>query len=289
MTTTRPPSRPPRNIELRAAAKINIGWRVGPRREDGYHEVDGLLQTVTLADRIEIATELRPGDLTVVVPNHPDLENDSNLVRVAARLVGDRVPEPPATMVVVHKSIPVAAGLGGGSANAAAALVGLSVAWGAGLGVRELVELGSRIGSDVPAIMVGGLVAVSGRGERTRAIGSFDDGWAILGVGSERASTATVYELFDQTGAEPPRDGAALQHNDLELAACELIPGLRDRVDAMRDAAGIAFVSGSGPTVVGIAADEERARQVADRVAPAFADVVLTRPCAWGVQLSVGT
>lgn len=288
--TIRPPAgERPRHVVVHAAAKVNVGWRVGPRREDGYHDVDGLIQTITLADRVEIVTEKRPGPVTVVVPKHPELENESNLVHAAARLLADRVDEPPETMVVAHKQIPVAAGLGGGSADAAAALVGLSVAWGAGLGVRELLELGSRIGSDVSALMVGGLVAVSGRGERTRSIGSFDDGWVILGVGAEQASTATVYELFDQTGAEPPRSSGALHHNDLELAACELIPGLRERIDAMREAAGVAFVSGSGPTIVGVAPDEHGARAIAEQVAPVFADVLVAQPCDWGVQLVIGT
>lgn len=274
-------------LHVDAAAKINLGWRVGPRREDGYHEVSGLLQTITLADRLEIAVEDGPGPLTVVVPGRPELAVPSNLVHKAAEAVADRLrTEVPATMVVVHKAIPVAAGLGGGSADAAATLVGLSVAWGANLAVRDLIELGSRIGSDVPALMVGGLVSVSGRGERARSIGSFDDGWLVLGVGAEQASTATVYELFDQTGTQP---SDALVHNDLELPACELIPQLRDRIDAMREAAGVAFVSGSGPTVVGVAADERGARRIVSEVAGVFGDVVLAQPCDWGVRLQTGT
>lgn len=291
MTRRRPTGDPPRHLVVHAAAKVNVGWRVGPRRDDGYHEVDGLIQTMTLADRIEIVTERRAGELTVIVPKHPELERDPNLVHAAARALADRVDAQPETMIVVHKEIPVAAGLGGGSADAAGALVGLSVAWGIGLGVRELLELGARIGSDVPPVMVGGLVAVSGRGEQTRSIGSFTDGWLVLGVGAEQASTATVYELFDQTGAAPPPSGSAevLHQNDLELAACELIPGLRERIAVMREAAGVAFVSGSGPTVVGLADDERDATEVARRVAPAFTDVLLAQPCGWGVRLSIGT
>jgi 4-diphosphocytidyl-2-C-methyl-D-erythritol kinase len=277
---------PPRNLDVEAAAKVNVGWRVGPRREDGYHDVSGLMQTITLTDRLEIATDERPGGVNVIVPGHPDLENERNLVHVAARALADRVGEQRSTMVVVHKSIPVGAGLGGGSADAAAALIGLSVAWGANLNVRELLEIGEGIGSDVPPIMVGGLVSVSGRGERARGIGSFDSGWVVLGVGAEELSTATVYDLFDQTGLQPSDD---LYHNDLETPACELVPGLRERIDAMREAAGIAFLSGSGPTVVGLATDEGAAREVAGRVAGVFADVLVAQPCAWGVRLVVGT
>jgi 4-diphosphocytidyl-2-C-methyl-D-erythritol kinase len=283
--------RPPRVLQVEAAAKVNVGWRVGPRREDGYHDVSGLLQTIDLSDRLEIAVEDEPGPLTVVVPGRPELEHPANLVHRAAAAVAERLADdPPATMIVLHKAIPVAAGLGGGSADAGATLVALSVAWGANLAVRELLDLGSRIGSDVPAIMVGGLVSVSGRGERVRGIGSFDDGWVVLGVGAEEAATATVYDLFDQTGAQPPATTAdALAHNDLELAACELVPTLRERIDVMRKAAGVAFVSGSGPTVVGVATNEGAARDIASGVSGAFDDVLVARPCAWGVRLQMGT
>jgi 4-diphosphocytidyl-2C-methyl-D-erythritol kinase len=127
---------------------------------------------------------------------------------------------------------------------------------------------------------------VSGRGEHTTNVGSFDGGWVVLGVGAERASTAAVYGLFDEVGAQP---SAALHHNDLEHAACELVPGLRDRVSAMRSAAGVAYVSGSGPTVVGVVADEPEAQAVAKAVGGAFADVLIAQPSSWGVRLLLGT
>jgi 4-diphosphocytidyl-2-C-methyl-D-erythritol kinase len=170
----------------------------------------------------------------------------------------------------------------------------LSVGWGATLAVRELLELGAAIGSDVPALLVGGLVSVSGRGERVRGVGSFDAGWLVLGVGAEQASTAAVYDLFDETGADASAEGGAgladgLVHNDLELPACELVPLLRERIETMRDAAGVAFVSGSGPTVVGLATDEHDARTIAERVSDAFAEVHVAQPCGWGVRLHLGT
>jgi 4-diphosphocytidyl-2-C-methyl-D-erythritol kinase len=282
--------RPPRVLTVEAAAKVNLGWRVGPRRTDGYHDVAGLVQTITLSDTLEIAIEDRPGPLNLVVPGRAELEIGTNLVRRAADVLAERIApriaEPPETMVVLHKRVPVAAGLGGGSGDAAAALVGLSVGWGANLAVRELLELAALVGSDVPAILIGGLVSVSGRGEQVRSIGSFDDGWVVCGVGAEQVSTAAVYDLFDETGAQPA-DGLA--HNDLELPACELVPALRDRIALMREAAGLAFVSGSGPTVIGVASDEHHARDVAGRVSDAFADVRIAQPCDWGVRLHVGT
>jgi 4-diphosphocytidyl-2-C-methyl-D-erythritol kinase len=273
----------PQHVIVDASAKVNIGWRVGARRADGYHDVSGLLQTISLSDRLEIATDSRDGAFDVAVPGHPELETGSNLVHAAAQALRERVPEPPGTLFVIHKRIPVAAGLGGGSADAAGALIGLSIAWGAKIGVERLIAIGASIGSDVPPLMVGGLVAVSGRGEVTRGVGSFDAGWLVLGVGAEHVPTPAVYELFDEIGTVP---SDVLFHNDLEAAACELVPELGERITAMRDATGIAFVSGSGPTVVGVAADERSAHDAADGVRHVFADVLIAQPCTSGVRVS---
>jgi 4-diphosphocytidyl-2-C-methyl-D-erythritol kinase len=278
-------TRPPRSIVVFGAAKVNVGWRVGERRGDGYHDVCGCLQTISLMDSLEISVAEEGSGVQVTVPSHPELEGSRNLVHAAARAMAEHVDVPP-TNIVVRKAIPVAAGLGGGSADAAAALMGLGIAWRAKLSVQDLLEIGAGIGSDVPALLLGGLVHVSGRGERVRRIGSFDDGWLVLGVGAEGVSTASAYEAFDRL---EPQASESLQHNDLEAAAFELAPGLRDRVAAMREAAGVAFVSGSGPTVVGVTSDEAGARNAADRVRENFADVLLARPSGWGVRLKLGT
>jgi 4-diphosphocytidyl-2-C-methyl-D-erythritol kinase len=268
------------------AAKVNIGWRVGERRADGYHDVQGLLHTVSLTDRLEITVgpegEIPP---RVVVPGHPSLEDGSNLVCVAAGALA-RIVQPKPTTVVVHKSIPVTAGLGGGSADAAAALIGLNTVWGASRSARQLISLGADVGSDVPGILLGGLVHVSGRGEVVRNAGGATGGWFVLGVGGEAITSGDAYAAFDDGHARI--DTGAWHHNDLEAAACSLAPDLPRRLDAMREAAGVAFVSGSGPTVVGVAADEAHARDVAARVRDTFVDVLLAQPIEWGVRMSVG-
>jgi 4-diphosphocytidyl-2-C-methyl-D-erythritol kinase len=273
-----------RRLEVHAAAKINIGWRVGARREDGYHDVSGLIHTIDLVDRIEITTHDGDG-FELSVPGFPELEAESNLVHAAARALREHA-DPVPTKVVVRKAIPVAAGLGGGSADAAATLVGLSSAWGARLSAADLVRLGASVGSDVPALLVGGLVSVEGRGERVRNVGAFDAGCLVLGVGTERVSTADAYRVFDELGGADPD---SLYANDLERAACSLVDGLASRIEAMREAAGIAFVSGSGPTVVGVVPDGAHARGVAARVREHFADVLVARPTSWGVRLTLGT
>jgi 4-diphosphocytidyl-2-C-methyl-D-erythritol kinase len=276
---------PPRRIEAWGAAKVNIGWRVGERRTDGYHEVCGLLHTISLCDRVEIETsEQGPPGIALTVPGDDSLEGPSNLVLKAAGVL-ERHADARSTTIVVRKSIPVAAGLGGGSADAAAALIGLNAAWAAGLSARELLDLGAEIGSDVPAILLGGLVHASGRGERVRNVGAFSDGWFVLGMDDAQLSASQTYDAVDGVAR---CKNHAIHHNDLEAAALSLLPRLAERVEVMRKAAGVAFVSGSGPSVVGVVADESHARDVAERVREHFALVELAQPIPWGVRLTVG-
>jgi len=291
---------PPRRAIVHGAAKINLGWRVGPRREDGYHEVNGLLQSISLTDRLVISTDA--GDsagegvgfcfdigasVTLRVEGKPELESEENLICRAAELIAEKAEPNMPTTIALEKRVPVAAGLGGGSADAAAALVGLNTVWGARLTASQLVEMGADIGSDVPAMLIGGLVHASGRGERVKRVGSYTGGWIVIGIGEERVSAAAAYEALDRLGT----DGASsrvLHHNDLERATLELVPGLSDRLATMRDAGGVAFVSGSGPSVIGVVDSEDAAVRVRSLVASAFGEVVVAQPVDWGVRLVLG-
>ncbi len=291
---------PPRRATVHAAAKINLGWRVGERREDGYHEVSGLLQTISLTDLIEISTDA--GDhagegvglrfdggssITLRVDGGPpELESEDNLIFRACKLMADST-EVRSTRIVLHKSIPVAAGLGGGSADAAAVLVGLNTVWGARRSASQLVEMGAEIGSDVPAMLTGGLVHASGRGECVRRVGSYTDGWIVIGIGAERVSTGAAYDALDRMADDGDRT-SALHHNDLERAALDLVGGLREQVEGMREAAGVAFVSGSGPAVIGVLESKSAAETVKDRVNSVFDEVLVARPIDWGVRLVLG-
>jgi 4-diphosphocytidyl-2-C-methyl-D-erythritol kinase len=239
-------------VEVEAAAKVNLGWRVGTRRDDGFHEVDGEIQTISLTDRLEFIS----GEPGFEVPGHPELATDDNLVLIASRAIAEQVSVAPGVRIVLHKSIPIAAGLGGGSADAAAALVGLNALWKAGLTAKRLVEIGATIGSDVPPILVGGRVHVSGRGEKVRSVDAADDRWFVIGEGAEHVSASDAYDAFDRIG---PGERTDEMHNDLEAAACSLVPGLAERVEAMGAETDAAFVSGSGPTVIGVVRDRERA------------------------------
>ncbi len=272
--------RPLQRAVVDAAATVNLGWRVGAVREDGFHPVEGMTQTITLADRVEIA---QAAETSVHVPGHPELERD-NLVMAALEAIAGRMKqEPTHVRITIDKRIPVAAGLGGGSADAAAALVGLNALWRAGLSARDLVGLGASIGSDIPPLLMGGLVRVAGRGEIVHRAEEPADLHFVLGVTDAPVSAADAYRTFDRVGGG---EVSTAFHNDLEAAACELLPGLRDRLAAMREAARAAFVSGSGPTVVGITDDPD---EVADAVRDVFDDVLVARPTTWGVRLHLGS
>jgi 4-diphosphocytidyl-2-C-methyl-D-erythritol kinase len=282
-------STPPRRVTAFAAAKINIGLRVGAARSDGYHDVCGTIHTVSLVDRLEFTLDEAGSEsgryVRLSVPGAEELETADNLVARAAAELAERC-DPRPVRVRIDKSIPIAAGLGGGSADAAATLAALNVMWGAGLDPSELIEIAGRLGSDVPAIFAGGLVHISGRGERVRRLGAATDGAFVLGVSDDRIAAGDAYAKFDRLD---PQSVDAMHHNDLEAAAIEILPSLAERVGVMQRAgADPVFVSGSGPTVVGVASSEAVADEIAGRVADSFPRVEVVRPTGWGVRISIG-
>ncbi len=214
------------------------------------------------------------------------------------------VPAPqqgPITRLWLRKRIPVAAGMAGGSADAAAALVALNRLWECGLSLAELREVAATLGADVPFCVTGGTALATGTGAVTAPVicrGTYH--W-IVGIQREPLATAAVYEAWS-TVARPGEIepdavlqalrtddaealGAAL-HNDLEPAAFHLRPMLWDAREAMLEAGALgAVVSGSGPTIVGLARDERHARTLADAVAGSFDRVVVVRSPAAGPEL----
>jgi len=299
----RPRGRPPARVSVSCAAKVNLGWSVGPRHDDGYHEVQGVLQTVSLADRLEIWTcepaevegdtfevDGEPIGLVVDGPESSEaLRTADNLVFAAARCAAQRAAPRPTT-IRLTKQIPSAAGLGGGSADAAGGLVGLALVWGARLQARELLRAAATIGSDVPAILSGGLVHASGRGERVHNIGHLDGTWFVLGVSGAALDTASVYDRLDALRDQGDPAATGCLPNDLEPAAISLVPTLREDIEAMRSAgAAAAFVSGSGPTIVGVVGSGEAAERIAAEVRERFRRVEVCEAASSGVVVGVGS
>ena len=297
MTLTPFDDLPDRAVRVRAPGKVNLSLRVGPRERDGYHPVVTVFQAVSVYEEV-VAT---PADVFGVSASGPQADavptDGSNLALRAARAVAERAGVDDAVHLHLVKGVPVAGGMAGGSADAAAALVACDALWGAGLSRDDLLELAAELGSDVPFSLVGHTAVGQGRGHLlTPALSRGEFHWAFA-VQDRGLSTAAVYEAYDSlcTQVEPLGDeedvrlmqallagdaaalGAAL-HNDLESAAIELDPALTEPLAVATDAGALGVVvSGSGPTVAALA----RSRQHALAVAAAFtaagvADRVLT-------------
>jgi len=328
-------------LHVRVPAKINLHLAVGTRRPDGYHDVVTVLQTISLYDTLLLhrdddahaahpsARRLMRVSLTLDGEGRSDgvPADASNLVLVAARSLMEHLDFPaaggsvsdaaagagageagheggPWSRMHLTKRIPVAAGMAGGSADAAAALVGLNRLWGADLDLEALCDVAAAVGSDVPFCVIGGTGLATGTGTAVaRVLTTMTTHW-VVGIDHEPLSTAAVYAVFDRL--EPPTpmtpdhllqhlrtgdlDGlAGALHNDLEPAALALRPELARRRQAMLDAGALAaIVSGSGPTLLGLARDAVHARQLAAALEPHFDAVEVASSPAGGPEVLPG-
>jgi 4-diphosphocytidyl-2-C-methyl-D-erythritol kinase len=277
-----------RSVTVRAPAKINLHLGVGRPREDGYHPLDTVFQAVGLFDDVR-ATD---GEGRVAVepasylPLGILLEGEDNIVTHAARLLAATAEtgvELPSVDLVVEKRIPVAGGMAGGSADAAATLVALDRLWELDTSDDVLLDLAARLGSDVPFSLVGGTAHGTGRGERLLPLPDGHTWWWVVVPSHEGLSTPAVYGRFDEMFPDAPESPAsshavtsalssrvpdrlaAALHNDLEAAALDLRPELGDLI-ARGEAEGAlrGMVSGSGPTVVFLCESGDHARSLAD-------------------------
>jgi 4-diphosphocytidyl-2-C-methyl-D-erythritol kinase len=284
-------------VTARAPAKINLQLAVGPPRANGYHDVVTVYHAVSLFDEVTVAPADR--DTVEVTGEGADRvpADGANLAARAAdalvRAVGPGVKDSPGLAIRISKRIPVAAGLAGGSADAAATLVACNELWRTGLSQAELCELAAGIGSDVAFGLVGGTAIGVGRGERvTPALVAGTYHW-VLAFATGGLSTAQVYAACDrlrggsghQGQAGPagldnrlmvalrsgkPGEVAPLLTNDLQLAAISLRPELRRTLAAGAEHGALAgIVSGSGPTCAYLAKDARHAAALAVALAGA--------------------
>ncbi len=273
------------SVTVRVPAKINLALKVGPRRRDGYHPLATVYHAVSLFDEVTVTRD-RPGRFAVTVTGEGAASvprDDSNLALRAAHLLASSFTDESivGARIEIAKAIPVAGGLAGGSADGAAALVACSLLWELDLSPEQLRRVASLLGSDVPFALIGGTAMGSGRGEEVMpalARGTFH--W-VLGFGQQGLSTPAVYRRFDELNPTPskpvvpvglmealrageaPALGAALS-NDLQPAALDLQPRLGRTLAAGLELGAVgAVVSGSGPTIAFLAADEDAAVQLA--------------------------
>ena len=276
---------------MRAPAKLNLQLTVGPLRPDGFHDVTTVYQAVGLYDDVVVN---RADELSVTVEATSDVlgvadvpTDATNLAVRAVALLAATTGQDPRVAVHLRKGIPVAGGCAGGSADAAAALVGCDALWGTGLGKEGLTPLAAQLGSDVPFSLHGGTALGTGRGEQlTEVLSRGDYAW-VLAVSDGGLSTPAVYAELDRQREDGPvrlasdpgdvlsalgqGDPVALGRalgNDLQPAALALRPGLRRVLDAACDLGALgALVSGSGPTVMALARDDAHAAALAASLA----------------------
>ena len=263
-------------ISLKALAKINLGLDVLGKREDGYHEVRMVMQTIHLYDRVEIKKTRSP-HIHVETNLYYLPVNEDNLVYRAAKLMKDEFQIKEGVRIVLQKFIPVAAGLAGGSSDAAAVLVGMNRIFNLGLKQNKLMELGLKIGADVPFCIMRGTALAEGIGEKLTALPPMPKCPVLIAKPAISVSTKAVYEglkLYD--GMEHPDiDGvmegiqqkdlkgvASHMGNILETVTIPMYPVIEDIKKLMLENGALnAMMSGSGPTVFGLFPNEKEIRR----------------------------
>lgn len=287
-----------------ASAKINLYLEIIRPRSDGYHDLVMVLQSIDLADKINLRS-LRTNDIDLHC-NHPEVpQNESNLAYQAAALLADKFPDAFAKYggvdITIDKQIPVGAGLAGGSTNAAAVLVGLNLMWNLKLSPRQLQHLGSLLGSDVPFCVAGGTMFATGRGEYLSSLPTLDRTYLVLGKYRNLSiSTAWAYQTFRHqffssyapealavenhnaqvylekiVSAVTRRNEtqiAQLLYNDLERVVLPRYPQVQQLRDEFQRLGCAGMMSGSGPTVFALTNSQQEAHLVREAVKIAIPD-----------------
>jgi 4-diphosphocytidyl-2-C-methyl-D-erythritol kinase len=282
---------PTGSVTVRVPGKVNLYLEVGDRRDDGYHELATVFHAVSLLDEITV----RNADVLSLELTGEGVDtlpaDERNLAWRAAEVLAEHVGRAPDVAILVEKSIPVAGGMAGGSADAAAVLVAMNTLWELGVPRRDLHVLAAQLGSDVPFALHGGTALGTGRGEELATVLARNTFHWVLAFAEGGLSTPAVFAEIDRLRAEdrdaPPRledpepllaalasgdpaQLAPLLGNDLQPAALSLAPDLRRTLRAGTDAGALAgIISGSGPTCAFLCASASAAVDVASEMAGA--------------------
>lgn len=311
-----------RSYSLIAPAKINLYLEILGARPDGYHELAMVLQSINLADQIHLYAVST--DTIHVHCEHPQVPTDkSNLAYKAAELMATQFPDAFAQYggvgITIHKYIPVAAGLAGGSTDAAAVLVGLDLMWKLGLTQVELQVLAAQLGSDVPFCVAGGTAIATSRGDQLSSLTSLTDLYVVLGKYRHlTVATAWAYQTYrqqfgssyvDQPNLESRalavhsgsmvkaiihQDGGLIGqrlHNDLERVVLPKYPQVLQLKQAFQDSGVLGtMMSGSGPTVFGLCESYQKAQQVQHSLRAALPDpdldLIVTQFSSTGIRVA---
>lgn len=261
---------------VKAPAKINLSLDVLYKRPDGYHEVEMIMTTIDLADRLELNL-LNRKEIRILSHNRFVPDDQRNLAYQAASLLQERFSVDKGVSIMIEKNIPVAAGLAGGSSDAAATLRGLNKLWQLGLTLDELAELGAEIGSDVSFCVYGGTALAKGRGEIITPLPAPPTCWVVLAKPFIGVSTADVYRRLSLDGIIHPNTKEMIEaiergdftgvcsnlQNVLEDVTFKLHPEVALIKEQMkRFGADAVLMSGSGPTVFGLVQHDSRMQRV---------------------------
>lgn len=274
------------SVVVRVPAKVNLQLSVGPKEDDGYHGVVTVFQSISLYDDVKVMRMDVGNGITVEISGdhtHGVPVDDTNLSTRAAFLMCEKYDLPTDLKIEISKSIPVAGGLAGGSADAAATILALDALFALGLTREEMHEIAAPIGSDVPFMLSGGTAVGRGRGDQITAALSRGTYHWVLALSTVGLSTPAVYGECDRLregmqvtqphvndrllqallAADPNALGKTLV-NDLQPAACSLKPALRLILDVGEEYGALgSIVSGSGPTVAFLVSDEDHALDLA--------------------------
>ena len=273
-------------MTVRVPAKVNLQLAVGPREADGFHNLVTVFQAISIYDDVTITKTTSGSGITIAITGdhtHGVPADSTNLAVKAAQLIADDYDFAVDIHIEVNKSIPVAGGMAGGSADAAAVIVGLNDLYNLEMSREEMLEFGAQLGSDVPFMITGGTAIGQGRGDQLTAALSRGTYHWVLALSTVGLSTPAVYQECDRLragldiaapqtsdalmqsllAADPKAVGLALQ-NDLQSAACSLRPALTLVLDVGEEYGALgAIVSGSGPTVAFLVGDEEQGLDLA--------------------------
>lgn len=263
------------SVVIKAMAKVNLGLDVLRRRENGYHDVKMVMQTVNLYDTLTLS-KIEEG--IVITTNTGELPlNEDNLIYKAAKLLFEHVGQNAGVAIHLDKQIPIAAGMAGGSTDAASTLLGLNLLYEFGLNKEELAEIGVKIGADVPYCIYGGTYLSEGIGEVLTKLPDAPDCYVVIAKPGIGVSTKYVYENLhiETVSGHPDIDGmieaikagnldgvTKKMENVLETVTIKRYPEIETMKKCLLDnGAENALMSGSGPTVFGIFKEENKAKQ----------------------------
>jgi 4-diphosphocytidyl-2-C-methyl-D-erythritol kinase len=271
---------PVKSVTVRVPAKINLQLSVGPREADGFHNLVTVFQAISIFDDVTVTLSPPKSGLSISITGdqrHGVPADDSNLAIKAITLIATEYDLEIDAHVEIKKLIPVAGGMAGGSADAAAAIVAIDYLYSLGMSREEMAEIAAQLGSDVPFMLSGGTAIGTGHGDQLTAALSRGTYHWVLALSSIGLSTPAIYNECDRLRseseiAEPQTNELLMQAllaadpksvgthlvNDLQAAACSLRPALRLVLDVGQEYGALgALVSGSGPTVAFLVTDEE--------------------------------